>query len=91
MRGLAEVSGGVVFGTLRIVGEGRGGGGGGASVCSGVGCAERFALRLLRLLFSLLPKFPVTVAGISVAPGVGCVLGIGVGLDTVTERISVSL
>ena len=76
----------MVFGTLRIVGEGLGGGGGGASVASGVGCAERFEFRLLpRFVFSLLPKFPVTVAGISVAPGVGRVVGVGVGLDTVTE------
>ena len=86
-------SGGVVFGTLRIVGEGRGGGGGG-SLCSGVGCAARFALRLaLRLVLSLLPKFPVTVAGISVALGVGRVLGLGlgVGLETVSARTSFSL
>jgi len=74
-----------------MVGEGRGGGGG-AGVWSGVDSAGRFELRLPpRLLFSLLPKLPVTVAGISVAPGVGRVLGVGVGLDTVTERISVSV
>lgn len=70
-----------------MVGEGRGGGGG-AGVWSGVDSAGRFELRLL---FSLLPKLPVTVAGISVAPGVGRVLGVGLGLDTVTERISVSV
>jgi hypothetical protein len=73
-----------------MVGEGRGGGGG-AGVWSGVDSAGRLELRLPRLLFSLLPKLPVTVAGISVAPGVGRVLGVGVGLDTVTERISVSV
>lgn len=68
-----------------MVGEGRGGGGG-AGVWSGVDSAGRFELRLL---FSLLPKLPVTVAGISVAPGVGRVLGLGLG--TVTERISFSV
>ena len=84
-------SGGVVFGTLRIVGEARGGGGGGGSLWSGVG-AERFEFRLpLRLVFSLLPKLPVTVAGISVAFGVGRVLGVRVGLGTATERMSFSV
>lgn len=52
------------FLTVRIVGEGLGfGGGGGASVASGVGCADWFALRLPRRLLFSFPNSPLTFAG----------------------------
>lgn len=85
----------MAFGAARTVGEGLGGGGGssGVPVTRGAGVAPgefEFRLPLFELLLSVAPKSPVTFAGTWALFAFAAVLA-GVGLGTVTERMSVSL